>query len=572
MDFQTWDRLVTHLMTGALLPIVGAGVSFGATHPGPRPVSPETPCMERALRGRVKGEQDDGMANLAERARWRGLQPAQVLRIQEFRKLRPTAAHRAMARLAREGLLPEVITTNYDCCLEEAFRATLDEGDCLAGTNDAEKKGWHPVVIRCLEEYQQRGSRRREVGGRPTWRVYKINGCAERLHMQLRDRRVGPEAYDEILLTESQLQTIRGRRTWVADLLRDRTRSRHLCLTGFGSDEPQVRFLLLEVMSEFADADPHYARHLREQGWSSANAPWVFAFRDVTFSQEQFLRSWARGHKLAYSFGSANVLDEQAAPVLERGPPCGGSGAASAPFRGRAGQRGAVDGLPADLVWTRLHQDAWGLLLKQAALPSSPVHHWLRSQGADGHWVGELLEALYPKCCKWHFHFGVTDLLEEDPEGHLPLSQWMAAVQGKTSKAGYYHALQDDPLLVVLTLVLVRVLQPHPAPEPAATASGLLLTAPPVPVVILGDRQVPSLPAEGRGALLVTVPERGHAEGPAAVATDTTDKTRKTLRAGRLLHVEAGDVLRQGQPLDMPTLVALARPLLVRQRLRRVSP
>ncbi|SER20169.1 hypothetical protein SAMN04488038_1209 [Solimonas aquatica] len=47
-----------------------------------------------------------------------------VLKIADYAELRPQDSHRYLAYLAylaREGLIREVITTNYDCCIEWAF-------------------------------------------------------------------------------------------------------------------------------------------------------------------------------------------------------------------------------------------------------------------------------------------------------------------------------------------------------------------------------------------------------------------------------------------------------------------
>ncbi|MGF6481651.1 hypothetical protein [Paraburkholderia sp. JPY419] len=51
----------------------------------------------------------------------------QTLEIEEFVELEPTPAHYYLAFLVREGLLSEVVTTNYDCNLERAY----DARDCL---------------------------------------------------------------------------------------------------------------------------------------------------------------------------------------------------------------------------------------------------------------------------------------------------------------------------------------------------------------------------------------------------------------------------------------------------------
>lgn len=66
--------------------------------------------------------------------------------------------------LVREGLIREVITTNYDCCIETAFADSLPPG-----AMPDEQLG----VIRSLEEYRHEAGRHTEAGH---LLVYKING------------------------------------------------------------------------------------------------------------------------------------------------------------------------------------------------------------------------------------------------------------------------------------------------------------------------------------------------------------------------------------------------------------
>ncbi len=45
----------------------------------------------------------------------------EILQIEKFADLKPLNAHRYLAYLAREEIIAEIITTNYDCCIEKAF-------------------------------------------------------------------------------------------------------------------------------------------------------------------------------------------------------------------------------------------------------------------------------------------------------------------------------------------------------------------------------------------------------------------------------------------------------------------
>lgn len=154
----------------------------------------------------------------------------ELLRIAKYKDLKPTKAHIAIAKLAREGLLNEVITTNYDCNFEKAYEA-------ISG-------GEHFDAIASLDDYRRNGAKNGDIN---RLKVYKVNGCANKL-----GDGSDPKEYESILLTERQLQKWRNRQ-WAADIFRDRLRSKSLMFTGFGSDEPQVHHTVQTVLDEYTD-------------------------------------------------------------------------------------------------------------------------------------------------------------------------------------------------------------------------------------------------------------------------------------------------------------------------------
>ena len=204
-----------------------------------------------------------------------------ILQIDKYAHLNPTPAHYFLAFLARETLVNEIITTNYDCCLEHAisfstfFRPSVPENQASAPENQK-----RVVSIYNLNRY-------REVGARYLFpqnttsmlRIYKINGCAGHLN--------GNAAHaDNILLTERQLQDMDDR-AWARDLLRDRARSRALIFSGFGSDEPQIHFTVLRLLEEFSNTG--------QPSTNPQNDIWINVYENnLSYSQQQILYEFWR--------------------------------------------------------------------------------------------------------------------------------------------------------------------------------------------------------------------------------------------------------------------------------------
>ncbi|MFM0179033.1 SIR2 family protein [Paraburkholderia aspalathi] len=222
-----------------------------------------------------------------------------ILEIEAFTELEPTIAHFFLAFLAREGLVTEFVTTNYDCNLEDAYRATWSprqSGNTPAvcsiydlrsfALNAAHSSTWSPG----------------EDTAHPL-KVFKLNGCAARLKSE-------PSHARDILLTSSQLQDWRARR-WAADFFRTKVRTACLVTIGFGSDEPQVVHTLQQVVEEFSGWGDGVAGNSAASVFDAANAPVVTIYGPYpTFQQLQ----------LVYGFSSWLTGDPRGGDELVIGP------------------------------------------------------------------------------------------------------------------------------------------------------------------------------------------------------------------------------------------------------------
>lgn len=294
-----WDKLIEACLGGRLMPFLGAGVSIYATLGGNDRAShygnkmPATGILTARILDGIKSRPLPPAWAMTELARITGpkhkpnetpsfADAAQLfidlhpqgehglyadggpLDIRLFLSIQPTLAHRALAWLVRENLFSEVITTNYDCALENAFQESF--GEASAAFNPIAHRPYR-VICDHLNYRQHAATSQRLHEGAPTpvLRVYKINGCANHYHRH----RVSGDAKETneklgpgfLVITDRHLQDF-GRRQWAQDLFRDRFRSRKIVFSGFGAEEPQIRFTALRVIEEFAaqkntGSEPH---------------------------------------------------------------------------------------------------------------------------------------------------------------------------------------------------------------------------------------------------------------------------------------------------------------------------
>ncbi|MEZ5584388.1 MAG: SIR2 family protein [Candidatus Competibacteraceae bacterium] len=210
-------------------------------------------------------------------------------------------------------MITEMITTNYDCCIEHAFNRSFG---CWEASEDREEL----AVIRNLHQYRLHGGRRHTESSphRPILHLYKINGCAREYQDYLKGiscihkagSYVKPEIAQRIILTERQLQTFRNE-NWARDLFKDRSRTHSLLFCGFGSDEPQVRHTALNLMDEFRNIPCFDHEEVTpEEIAELPNAPFIAAYERPSFIQIQLLGSfmWAHLDKSCKKQGLAGLM------------------------------------------------------------------------------------------------------------------------------------------------------------------------------------------------------------------------------------------------------------------------
>jgi SIR2-like domain len=281
---KRWDHLVSACLNGHLMPFLGAGMSYGAqlvgsdlpklyntgampptqtltknmlSAIGKDPLLGRASDWSRAEEKRIRAQPHLSFADAAQL--FIDLHPEGAvglyanegpLDIRLFTSLTPTSAHRNITWLVREGLFSEVISTNYDCALEKAYAESFGESfrpetDDLAGSNRS--KFFAAVDNR--EAYRDHANKGHDLRWNdiPTTvlRLYKINGCSAAYHQAPNKKEART-----LVITERHLQSF-DLRKWAEDLFRDRFRCRTMVFSGFGAEEPQIRFTALRVMEEF---------------------------------------------------------------------------------------------------------------------------------------------------------------------------------------------------------------------------------------------------------------------------------------------------------------------------------
>jgi hypothetical protein len=209
-------------------------------------------------------------------------------------KLRPR--HYVLARLACEGLLPYVVTTNYDMLLEGAYRLSgLTEKDMQLPPGDElpETSVPHFSRIAGADQFFARGDSYRSA------LLVKIHGCVadyrEVRCMQMRQPR-SPRKKDQarqsiatpwtaylpsLVFTYREIQTWRTD-TWSRDFLRTLLRTHTLALCGYSGADPVMHSTFREVYEEMAQSRVN--KRAQDTDVESERAP-VFFF-DVAGKRE----------------------------------------------------------------------------------------------------------------------------------------------------------------------------------------------------------------------------------------------------------------------------------------------
>ena len=510
-----YERLLDRLMDGGVIPLLGAGISLNARHCDGAEFRPSITWMKERLHDALKeildkcrsyqkttndvrknfkhqlledtlltspGDENSpfkpldelSFDRLAELYCWLQrlghgqMELCNLLKIQEFSNLIATEAHCYLAYLVREGLISEVLTTNYDNCLEKALKDSFSRQE--------QKSRKEPVchVITTLEDYRLNGGRRWSHNNRPTplpvLRLYKLNGCA----VKYNDGKEKQSVQDSILLTERQLQSHKNN-PWKRDLLRDRLRSYALLLCGFGNDEPQVRFLTLEIFNEFQNDDFQGKKYSEKAVWSLPNAPYINVYRNLSFPQLQVIEGFLNAHKLNIPHDSGphggNIFYGKDAQDL-----VGVDSNDNSEEQTRVVK--VEEKLSADLFWKRLFQGAYQHLLRRYLRRGSSFYSWLDANSVYPQpWVSYMLDELYEADkIKGHPLFG-RQLWREwltlnHTEGALPLP-WMRIVQSTMpastaldKSSNWYLPLLEAPLTIPATLLVLILLNHHKGKRP----------------------------------------------------------------------------------------------------------
>jgi len=360
----------------------------------------------------VKGQ--DGFRSLVE----------DVLSIKDFNKLPPQSAHRYISFLAREELIDEIITTNYDCCFEKAYRQTFQgEAEGVA------------LVITDLDKYRKFSGKFYTNSGNRCLKIYKINGCAYELE---HNSSYKPES---ILLMERQLQNWRDRK-WARDLFNDCLRSRTLVFSGFGSDEPQVRHTALQIAEEFENTENNKVDNDGTSCWDFPNAPYIATYIDtLSFNQIQILYAYAKAHKscLNYDDIHSNVFT-----------------GVDAEFLGPNKHDDNEHNLYADLFWKKIYQAAFWRQFKKFCEQDSPFYAYLSPCIYP-------IDALLSKFKDWlapdEKPFGsFPQLMQIDEDkGVTILTEWLYRIRygWETFNEGLYLPLVEKPVLLPLVLLML---------------------------------------------------------------------------------------------------------------------
>lgn len=497
---EPFARLLKALLKMQVVPFLGAGFSYGARHPESGwkttpsrmptqlwqwltaklldEVQPsfETATLRKVLntpvgpigedaRTSVQAPPSPSLAHLAEIATtlFGSSEVCETLHIAQYAELRPEPQHRYLAYLAREGLIDEVITTNYDCCLETAFRESFfpPPHHSRLGT------------VRNLEEYRKKGSAYRG-GGRLL--LYKVNGCAEAYGASKRTSEICPTAENQrawraqakrIILTERQLQSFRDQ-FWAQDLIRDRFRSRHLFFSGFGNDEPQIRHTMLTLIGEFANGSVNDERP-PTKAMDSPNAPFVHSYEgDLSFNQLQMLVAFMDAHSVPRF--TSEPLSDRIRPlyrnVLTAAPPEDTAGTTT--LDALKAQEGSSPKLSSETLMRALFQEAFIHLVRRALRDEEPFAVWLRASTPNWRtWTTYLLRIIPEENHRPFKHLCYRVLSPDDDRSFpLMLHRYLWCVRYPEPSCdgnfqcpeGWYMPLREDPLFFLLTIMWICLL------------------------------------------------------------------------------------------------------------------
>ncbi len=479
-------RIVDALLVKSVVPFLGAGFTYGARHPckgwksEPNlmsrqlqkwlskniPCTKEKSCETYPEKTICNLRINNFLSRLAEIGHilFGAREVCETLHIHEYATLCPEPQHRYLAYLVREGLVDEIITTNYDYCFETAFKGSFGPGyrDCQCG------------VVRNIEEYRRKSSQRQQDGQVV---LYKINGCAQayelaRTTYQKSSTSENKQSWDaeawRIILTERQLQSFRDQ-NWARDMICDRFRSHHLVFIGFGSEEPQIRHTVLALIEEFTYGCPD--TYTPEEAMNLPNAPFLHSYKGpLSFPLLQMLLAFMDAHSNPRYNSSP---DDRLRPL----------------YRNILAPEETDSCLNASTVMKEIFQEVFIRLVHKALEDGNIFPAWLRE--------------MTPVWRTWtDFLYRIFHIFEFR-RNHCSLYQWVLSPVGEEQcftlglqrylwcirypestlkkkyacPPGWYMSLREDPLFILLTLLWICLFYSR-RHEPQITPYGLRLTLP----------------------------------------------------------------------------------------------
>lgn len=170
--------------------------------------------------------------------------------------------HMVLAWLAREGLCPMVLTTNYDLLLEGAFRRAgfrlnLPSEVDTARNVDAMSLDPHVEALPAMR-YEECTRVARDVqffnagGAHQTALIYKIHGCVQTYRKTTHDVADWESYLDSMVFTYREIQNWR-QDGWSRDLLYTLLRTRTIAFSGYSVADPVIHDSFRSVYEDMAE-------------------------------------------------------------------------------------------------------------------------------------------------------------------------------------------------------------------------------------------------------------------------------------------------------------------------------
>jgi hypothetical protein len=190
-----------------------------------------------------------------------GGKPTEAIDIAECSyKKRLGIRHHVLARFAREGLSPALITTNYDLLIEGAYRLSGFQVDSChkkaPSPSRADPEKLHRIVG--ANQFFEKGD------GHQAALLVKIHGCVEQYRKRRKVSTSLCQVLPQMVFTFREIQNWRND-FWSRDYLRTLLRTRTIAMIGYSGKDPVLHDTFRTVYEEMADC--------REQLDDDGNAP-----------------------------------------------------------------------------------------------------------------------------------------------------------------------------------------------------------------------------------------------------------------------------------------------------------